>query len=367
MYYHRPITNYVRRRLAGGRTLEAVATRTEIVQPAETEWSAEPVLCLPGQLDRAEAAVEGHGSLAGELAACRPGIVGHAAVVRYTLSDAIIHAAGYDVTGHAFRAVSGSLPLIRTSGARRYDRALYCMSAVSRRYFGHWLQDACATALLSDGEDALALDDRPDWPHAGEYLAAFDLRPASAPSLRVGELTVYQDHGQGSSKRTRYRRMRSMLRESFPVADEGPSAVYLRRGETGTARVIENDKAICEALSRRGFEIVDLDGASAAFLHGRLRDASVVVSMDGSHLNHIYTAANPGTAILSFMPADRFTATNVGYARAAGMRFAIVMAARASGGYRVDETELLATLDLLMEAASPATAPEPAKRAAFAG
>ena len=368
VYYKRPIANYVRRRLAGGRTLEATAARTEIVQPVESEWSACPAVYLPGQLERAAAGVEGHGSLAGELAACLPGLVTHAAIVRYTLRDAIVHADGYDVPGHAFRATSGKLPLIRTKGAAHYDRVLYCMSAVSRRYFGHWLQDACATALLSRGEDALALDERPDWPHAGEYLAAFGLQPAGAPSLRVGELTVYQDHGQGSSKRERYRRMRTMLRDALPASGPGPSAVYLRRGATGTARVIENDQAISEALARRGFEVVDLDGTSAASLHGRLRDAAIVVSMDGSHLNHIYTASNPDTAILSFIPADRFTATNVGYARAAGMRFGLLVAPRVSGGYRIDETDLLKTLDILVAAAPPSLSePEPVSRAALTG
>lgn len=364
MYYQRPIVNYLRRRLAGGLALEAASVRTEVVQPAETEWSACPAVYLPGQLERATAAVEGHGNLAGELSACRPGLVTHAAVIRYTLRDAVVHAAGYDLPGHAFRAASGSLPLIRKKGAVRSDRALYCMSAVSRRYFGHWLQDACATAMLGAGEDALLLDDRPDWPHAGEYLAAFGLRPTVAPSVRVGELTVYQDHGQGTSKRERYQRMRAMLRDAMPASSAGPSAVYLRRGATGTARVIENDLAIGEALASRGFDVIELDGASAAFLHGRLRDASVVVSMDGSHLNHIYTAAKPGTAILSFVPADRFTATNAGYARAAGMRFGVLVAARAPGGYRVDETDLLKTLDLLM--AASATEPEPVRHAAFA-
>jgi len=367
VYYQRPIANYVRRRLAKGRTLEAAAARADIVQPVETEWSACPAVYLPGQLEHATAGVEGHGSLAGELAACLPGLVTHAAVVRYTLRDAIVHADGYDAQGHAFRAESGKLPLIRTKGAARYDTALYCMSAVSRRYFGHWLQDACATALLRHGEDALALDDRPDWPHAGEYLSAFGFRPAVAPSLRVRELTVYQDHGQGSSKRERYQRMRAMLRDALPASGQGPSAVYLRRGATGTARVIENDHAIGELLARRGFEIVDLDGTSAASLHGKLRDASIVVSMDGSHLNHIYTAANPGTAILSFIPADRFTATNVGYARAAGMRFGLLIAPRGPGGYRVDETDLLKTLDLLIAASPPLMEPEPVRRAAVTG
>ncbi|KHJ54552.1 hypothetical protein LA66_08090 [Aureimonas altamirensis] len=66
--------------------------------------------------------------------------------------------------------------------------------------------------------------------------------------------------------------------------------------------------------------------------------------------------------------ADRFTATNVGYARAAGMRFGLLVAPRVSGGYRIDETDLLKTLDILVAAAPPSLSePEPVSRAALTG
>ncbi|WP_157070261.1 glycosyltransferase family 61 protein [Aureimonas frigidaquae] len=350
MYYRLPLENYLRKRLRQRQVLEAAACEVAVVQPEESEWCAQPAVHLAGQLERAQKSVEGHATLQEELQACRPGLVTHAAVIRYRLRDAIVHRAGYDAPGFANRIVSRASPLMSTREGAHIERAVYCMSPVSRRYFGHWLQDACATGLMKEQEDSLFLDERPDWSHCAAYSDAFGFSPVTAPTARVDLLTVYQDHGQGSSKRARYRRMRDLLRRAIPVDKPGPKAVYLRRGATGAARLVANDGAVSDALSRRGFTIVDLQDTSVAALHASLRHARLVVSMDGSHLNHIYTAADPGTAILSFIPADRFTATNVGYCRAAGMRFGIQLAMPAPGGYQVDIDDMLRTLDLLEKA-----------------
>jgi capsular polysaccharide biosynthesis protein len=221
------------------------------------------------------------------------------------------------------------------------------MSQVSHQYFGHWLQDACSTALLRQEEASLLLDPRPDWPHAADYIAAFGFSPETSPIQIVERLTIYQDFGQGSSKRARYSEMRQRLSTAWPSEDSKKTAIYFRRGSTGVARMISNEEAMIEALAKSGFEICDLSDASVPDIYRRFKHARLVVSVDGSHLNHLYFTMPQGSRLVTLIPSDRFTMNQRGYAQAAGLRYSFLVMDKDSTGYRVKIPDLLRTLDLI--------------------
>ena len=137
------------------------------------------------------------------------------------------------------------------------------------------------------------------------------------------------------------------LATAFGPAQSRARPVYLRRGLTGATRPISNEDAVTHRLEQEGFLILETEGLSAAEIYRALAAAPVVVCMDGSHMNHLYFSMPRGGSILSFIQADRFTATNFGYACAAGLHFGILVVERDANGYVVDVDAMMRTLDLL--------------------
>jgi len=342
----KPLTNKIADRLGNGRDLAGAAVETVVEQPEEVEPHLPPIF-LPDQLGKATQGSPGHQALEAEIAQATRTELVHTAVLRHTLENCLVHPAGIDFAGGSFRIHPLKLLPLATSRIERVPRALYCMSGVSHTFFGHWLQDACPTALLQKEGEALLLTNPPAWQHAGQYVQAFGFRPQLRHLLYVDQLTVYEDHGQGSSKRRRYAELRRRLEVAYPGSSQGGSRVYFRRGATGIARLIANEDAVIDSLKARGFEVFDLLGASAQDIINRFRHADFVVSVDGSHLNHLYFTMQSGAKMMTFVPANRFTMNQVGYCTAAGLRYGFMVAEPAAAGYVVSIPEMNATLDLM--------------------
>lgn len=321
------------------------AVDVEVIQEQEEE-EVPRLYCLPGQLERATSGVPGHSTLARELAFFSRPSAPHAPVVRYTFRDCLVHPHGVEFAGGHIRKSSARLQRIPRGPIKEIPQAAYCMSAVSRQYFGHWLQDACATALLARPEEALLLDVRKDWPHAREYVNAFELRPDTAANAWVRELSVFQDFSQGSSKRQRYATLRARAARHFGPPAPIARPLYLRRGSMGVARVVLNEEEVIQRLEREGFQVLDIDNLRGAEIYRMACAAPRVVSMDGSHLNHLYFSMRPGTSLLTFIQSDRLTATNFGYAIAAGIHFGVQVVDRRGDGYVVDIDAMMRTLEL---------------------
>lgn len=341
----RPVVNqFIALAGYGGDILE-LATDVTVIAPPETE-PANRLFVLDGQVEKATAGADGFSTLEEEVAIVRAREVTHDAVIRYTFEDCLVHEAGFDVAGGKFRKKRPDGVKLLTEPLTSLSGAAYCMSGVSERFFGHWLQDACATALLAEPDEALILDTRPDWPHAAQYADAFGFAPARAAMAHVDRLTFHQDHSQGSLKRARYARMRQQLAAAFPGEAGGDEAIYFRRGASGVARLIANEDEVTDRLRREGFEVFDVEGADAGEIQRRFRRARLVVSVEGSHLNHLHFAMQPGACLITLVPADYFNAIHVGIAQAIGLRYGFLVIDPVEGGYRVNCDDLLATLDI---------------------
>jgi capsular polysaccharide biosynthesis protein len=271
----------------------------------------------------------------------------HAPLIQYTLRNCFVHDAGFDVLGGAGRKKNISGWKFLTDPVLSVPDAIYCMTAVGHTYFGHWLLDSCATALLATPEQVLLLDPRPDWSHAAEYVNAFGLRPATPAQYLADRLVFYQDHALGASKRARWKEMRRRIHEAIPDASGGGELVYFRRGNTGVHRLVANEQELVNTLSARGFDIVDVGGTSVRQIQQRFRSARVVISLEGSHQHHLYFSMPSGSSLITIIPADRFTLLQLGYANATGLRFAFVVASPTTNGYEVDIPDLLRTIDLV--------------------
>lgn len=342
----RPLTNKLAARLGRTRDLAAAAVETVIEQAEERERHIPPAF-LPSQLEKARAGAAGQPSGDYELSLATRNDLVHMPVVRYVLEDCLVHAAGVEHRGGSLRIQELKPSFIAARHIRRVPQALYCMSGVSHQFFGHWLQDSCATAFLRQEDEALLLTKPAAWPHAHEYAVALGLAPEPWELLRVDRLTVYDDFSQGSSKRRRYAEMRRRLETAFGGSRTAGRRVYFRRGATGVVRLVANEDAVIASLQRRGFEVFDLAGASAQQIYARFRDAEFVVSLDGSHLNHLYFSMQPGARLMTFVPGDRFTMTQLGYCAAAGLRYGFMVVDPTPAGYHVSIADLNDSLDLM--------------------
>lgn len=345
MIRFRACGNILKSKLHLGRALEDAAVSTDIIEGEVTEPAA-PLRILPGMLDRVTHGVAGHSTASQELAVATAAVFVHAPVVRYTLRDSLVHRGGVEYAGGFVAKSRKLLDRLPLEPIATEARKSYCMSLVSHIYFGHWLTDACATALLADEAGDVILDARPDWPDTAIYARAFGLRATPAAAMRVAELQLYSDFSQGASKRRRYDTLKQRLRQSVRM-DAGESRpVFLKRGASGVARPIAGEAALCERLAAAGYDIIDLAATDFNERYRRLAAASIVVTVDGSHVNHAFFAMRAGAGVVSLIPSDRFTMRERGVAHGFGLNYGCVVMQPSEAGYVADPEEIFRTVDL---------------------
>ena len=125
----------------------------------------------------------------------------------------------------------------------------------------------------------------PPYPHLQEYQRYFDQDWVPTDRAFIDHLTIFQDFSQNSLKQDRYWDLRKRISRHFPTKDRG-AYVYLRRGRTGEPRTIQNEPKIIDALTKRGFVVVDVGSDSLAHILETLLSAKLVVSLEGSHVAH---------------------------------------------------------------------------------
>jgi hypothetical protein len=91
---------------------------------------------------------------------------------------------------------------------------------------------------------------------------------------------------------------------------------------------------------------VDLAGTSFQHRYRQLCDATVVVTADGSQVNHAFFAMPTGGRVVSLTPADRFTMRERGVTHAMGLRYGCVVISPGTDGYTVDVAEVLKTVEM---------------------
>ncbi len=350
IYRSLPLWNVVLKRLGIEQSLERAATRIEVLQPEETE-EVPPAVSLPGQLDLVRG-VTSHDTLAHQVALAKQTVFHHAALTKYTIRDCVVADHGVEFLAGSMRKRRLRRADMQVAPLTEESSAHYCMSTVSHTYFGHFLTDSCPKALLASEEQALLLDINPAWPHAAQYADVFRLAPAPPLPRLVRRLTILRDHGQGSNKRARYDEMRTRIAERFGPTGSATERVFLRRGGGGKARLLAREDALTETLAARGFRIVDMDGLDLQALADSLRHARTVVTVEGSHVNHVHFLAPRGFDLCVLMPDDRTTFVHRGLANAFGGRFGYLVCPREGEGYRASATSILKTLDLMEDARS---------------
>ena len=245
------------RAILGPGTLESTAFDCEVICPAE-KVEVPPAVYLPGQLERITGSPpESTKELEIDQATRRK--VTHAATIGYHIRDAVI------IDGRVY-AKQLKYPLRDTPSVAskqippvELKKGALASSLLGNKYFGHWLRDDCLTYMLSEQRSVpLCIEPSFAAPHLEKYQEYFDQEWSFTQRAYIDHLIVFQDYGQNSSKLRRYRRLNEKILQRFSGKRKTPFT-YLRRGNTGASRSIENEFELIEMLSRRGFVVADLE------------------------------------------------------------------------------------------------------------
>lgn len=350
-------SHLIRKALGRTRSLYAAADEVVTVCPAETVLRP-PAFYLPGQLDRVRGAHWMDGVEA-QMARISQTEIRHWETLAFRLRDAVLAGGSLYANGTRYQLSMDRPPRMPRRVTQEVDEAALVGTPVSDIYFGHFVLDDSATALLArryGTARGIASRHQRDWPHAHAYRRMMDLtlQPLGDTLLRTA--WVFEDHGMNADRRGRFHDIRARIAQGRAQADaatSGPAgspdggAVFILRGTSGQAlRLLENEGEIAAMLAARGFTIVDPSAETADTIVAKVAGARVAISVEGSALAHALLGMSADGAVITIQPPFRFEHVMKDYADGLGMRYGFVMATGERDRFRVDPDELLRTIEL---------------------
>jgi hypothetical protein len=341
-----PYTRLAKRVVFGPGTPKSVSFREEVLCPEEATVTQPPIY-LPGQLDKITGGTE-HQSVENEIESILAPTYRHAATIAYHIKDAII-LNGSVYAGNLKYFVADKALFDSSGEPRHFKVAGLTSSTVGTRYFGHWLRDDCIQYLLSQRTGAPICIGNTLSDHQRRYALYFDQDWTSTNRAVVDELIIYQDFAQNSLKRQRYEILYRHIAQRFPRRGSRQKLIYLRRGSTGVPRPIQNETELEDALVKHGFEILDVGSDDLDHILKTLRQAKLLVSIEGSQIAHCCFALGSGSGLLVLQPPDRFTAVHRHWTECVGVHFGFVVGNKTADGYQFSTFEVLSTIEKMLQ------------------
>ncbi len=331
-----------------GSVLETLAERSWAIAPAITTFS-QPAFYLADQLKRVTGMAytdDPERDMSGGIATLQP------ETRMFLLKDAVLidgslYIAHCRIDFHARSRISR---LDRYVPRTRVESELYRASMYSsydgHEFFGLWLTDDCPNYLLARDHGVPVTTSQPASEHMLQYERRFGMKPMRTNSAYMRELVLFDDHwGNNLDKHARFSLLRQKLLSQLDVPRH-PGTFILRR-DSGKRRTMYNEIEMAEYLrERRGFRIVDVTRDDIATIAANCAGASVIAGIEGSHMVHGLMAAEPGAAVLTLQPPDRFCSVIKRTTDMEGLRFGFVVGRQEVGGFSVDPAEVERTLDL---------------------
>ena len=229
----------------------------------------------------------------------------------------------------------------------RIKTAALASSFLGTKYFGHWLTDDCTRYKLAENFGTPLCVRMPGYTHRQQYQTFFSQGWTPTDRAYIDHLVVFQDYSQNSSKRDRYKILRDQIKTRIP-GRAANACVYLRRGQTGALRTIENEQEILDALTESGFIVLDIASDGLDHIIATLGGAKLVVSIEGSHVAHCTMTLPENSGMLILEPPDRFSGVHRAQAGCLGVRFGFVVGTLSDNGYHFPPDDILRTIDLLL-------------------
>lgn len=280
------------------------------------------------------------------------GVETHAPTKAYVIDDVMLSG------GHLYKKAGrthpgfGAARIWDDAGRTQHIETAHLVSCYAgSRFFGPFLKDSLPLELLPDAEaPRITMQTRP-YGHEAGYRALFDLpAPPRVQRARIGRLTLYDDFGQNAAKAARYQIMRERLHARLAGGGGTPPAgIYLKRGATGEARVLQNEAALEDALVALGFDVVEPAQLEAAEIARRTLNAPIVISVEGSHMSHVVYSMAANAALLVLQPPDRFAMAFKEFTDRMGYRFGFVVGHPVKDGFTVAIDDITRLIDQMAE------------------
>jgi hypothetical protein len=329
--------------------LESIADQTWRIAPAETIFTR-PAFFLPGQLERVTGTAytdDPRREMAGGIE------LPQASARGFLVKDAwLIDGAIYKHhSSHWLHARSSRIPPLYVKN--EIDRGAVYSTFEGNKFFGLWLTDDCATYPLAASEGTPITTNRRVSSHMLAYEDWFEMKPIPLQGAFLREVVFFFDFCQTRHKRERFRTLGNKLLSHVKVQDH--PGVFILRGGTGKRRLLHNELELAEHLrTRRGFRIVDVTTDDVPTIVAACAGARVVVGVEGSHLIHGIMVLQPGGAVLTLQPSNRFCGVIKRTTDPDSQDFGFVVGHADAAGFRIDVEELERTLDLLVRRRDPA-------------
>ncbi len=212
-----------------------------------------------------------------------------------TLLDGSVYCRGYRHDLRAFNARK-RIGLNPMGPAAEIDEAALASTSLGSTWWGHWLEDDLPLQLLAEPFAPAVGHRRALYRHEAAFREALSVvAPARYGAAVFRKLLVIDDAGQNPDKTRRYH----MLRARISLLPKGHDRVFLSRGASGARRILVNEADVRARLEAQGFTTVDVASSTAQQLMAACSGASVVVSVEGSHLAPLlYLMADFSTMVI---------------------------------------------------------------------
>ena len=322
--------------------IESQAEKSWVIAAAESTISP-PAFFLPNQLERvtgwAASTVHPRREMEGGYS------VDHAATRGFLLTDAwLIDGTLYKGRACSYLQRRSSLwPRVRVEREIEHG-AIYCTPG-GNGFFAQWLMDDCVTYPLAVAEGFAVTTDQPVNFHTPGYEAWLGMKPDRMGAAYFREVVIFEDFGQNRHKRRPFSGHDRPA--AFPCRSETASRRVHRARQHRARRLLRNEMEIAEHLrTRHGFRILDPTKADVPTLVATCAGARRVVGVEGSGLIHGILVLQPGGAILTLQPPNRFVGVYKHLADRDHQHFGFVVGVPEKGDFRIDPEEVERTLDL---------------------
>ena len=340
-----PFLRFAKRLYAGPGSLQSIAYRQDVLCPEVTE-TIHPAIFLPGQVERVTRCLA-YLRLEDGINAAVSTTITHCPTIAFHIKGAVL-LDGSVYAGNYKHFVAGrSVFNTIFREAKHLDMSALASSYMGTKYFGHWLRDDTAQYLLAQASAPPLCVRRPAFRHVQAYEGYFNQDWIPTDRAWIDHLIVFQDFAQNHLKRSRTRLLRDRVRAHFRK-DHRRRHIYLRRGNSGSPRLIENEALILDALVKHGFVVIDIESDGLRQIIETLLSAELVVSIEGSHVTHCMFACPENSGLLVLQPPDRFSSNHRIWTDCHGMRYGFVVGAKGGREYCFSPSEILRTIDRML-------------------
>lgn len=257
------------------------------------------------------------------------------------LVDGVLYANGgqYHLRARQTRSLTYRRPQQTLSGVM-YE------SWIGNRWFGSWLRQDCLTYLLAETYGPTVTTTPQPSGHVPQYESSLGMEPKRITDVHFDELILFEDLPNNAGKAERAREARRRILSNLDV--KPLPGVFILRGQSGDARVLENERDIAEKLAETyGFYVLDPKSCTVDQIASVCGQATVIAGIEGSHLAHGLVTMPSDAALFVIQPPDRTVAVLKMVTDRQGQRYAFVVGEGTQNKFRVSWDDIRRTLDLL--------------------